>query len=295
LRTALLSRSLFCMVGLAVATYHGECGRALAEAPKIDTEHLFGFLTGTDIGEDGDKEIESETTGRFNKRTGSYSSLSQKLAVEYTPAQNFRLEMGAIFGYHAVSGVSGLDDVRRGAFQGLSLEMRYRLLARERSPFGLAFLAEPHWSRIDDASGQQANQYGAGFAILVDKELIQNRAVAALNFLYEPDTTQSRITGAWSRNATVGVSTALMAQVHPGVLIGAEARYLRAYDSLGLDRFTGHALYFGPNVFVKPSERWRITASWSSQIAGKAVSDPASLDLTNFTRHQVKLRIGYQF
>jgi hypothetical protein len=29
---------------------------------EIDTEHLFGFLTGTDIGEVGEKEVESETT-----------------------------------------------------------------------------------------------------------------------------------------------------------------------------------------------------------------------------------------
>jgi hypothetical protein len=32
---------------------------------EIDTEHLFGFLTGTDIGEVGEKEVESETTGQF--------------------------------------------------------------------------------------------------------------------------------------------------------------------------------------------------------------------------------------
>jgi hypothetical protein len=32
---------------------------------EIDTEHLFGFLTGTDIREVGEKEVESETTGQF--------------------------------------------------------------------------------------------------------------------------------------------------------------------------------------------------------------------------------------
>ena len=294
-RTAPLSRSRFCIVGLALAMLYVGCGRALADTLKFDTEHLFGFLTGTDIGEVGEKEIESETTGQFNKRAGSYAALSQMIALEYTPTQNLRLEMGAILGYHAVSGVAGLEDLRRGAFQGLSFEVRYRLLDRERSAFGLTILAQPHWGRIDETSGQSANQYGTGFAILFDKELIQNRVVAALNLLYEPTATQSRITGAWSRDATAGISTALMIQVYPGVLIGAEARYLRAHDSFGSDNFAGHALFFGPNVYIKPSERWRITAAWSSQVTGKSVDTPASLDLTNFTRHQVKLRIGYQF
>ena len=117
----------------------GEAGPACADVRdnKIDTEHLFGFLTGTDVGEAGDKEIENTTAGRFGKGTGSYRALSHTLALEYVPVENLRLEMGAIGGYHAISGVSDLDDVRRAGFQGLSLEMRYRLLARELAGFGL--------------------------------------------------------------------------------------------------------------------------------------------------------------
>ena len=47
-----------------------------------------------------------------------------------------------------------------------------------------------------------------------------------------------------------------------GVLfVGAEARYLRQYESLGFDAFAGQALFVGPNLFFKPSERWRVTAA----------------------------------
>jgi hypothetical protein len=31
------------------------------------------------------------------------------------------------------------------------------------------------------------------------------------------------------------------------------------------------------------------------QVAGKAVHDPGALDLTNFERHQARLRIAYEF
>jgi hypothetical protein len=280
---------------LATSLGGAQLARADVRYDKIDTEHLFGFLTGTDVGEVGEKELENTTVGRFGKRTGSYSALSHTLALEYVPVENLRLEMGAIGGHHAISGVSDLDNVRRARFQGLSLEIRYRLLARERAAFGLTLLAEPHWARIDETSGQPANQYGADLAVLIDKELIPNRVVAAFNVLYAPEATQSRVTGAWSRDATFGVGAGLMVQVWPGLFMGGEARYLRAYETLGLDGFAGHALFLGPNIFFKPADKWRVTATWAVQVAGHAVNESGPQDLTNFERHQVRLRIGYEF
>jgi hypothetical protein len=282
--------------GLVLVACAGSAGSAHADSSdKIDTEYLFGFVTGTDIGEVGEKEVESTMIGRFSKRTGSYRALSQTLSFEYVPIENLRLEMGTIAGYHAIAGVTDLDDIRRASFQGLSLEIRYRLLERERTGLGLTVLAEPHWARIDETSGQPVNQYGIDLGLLIDKELIPNRLVAAFNVLYTPEIAQSRRTGEWSREANFGLGASVMAQVRPGVFVGAEARYLRAYESLGLDAFAGHALFVGPNVFFKPAERWRVTATWAIQVAGRAVDEPGSLDLTNFERHQVRLRIGYEF
>ena len=262
---------------------------------KIDTEYLFGFVTGTDVGEVGEREFESTTDGRFSKRTGSYRALSQTLALEYVPIENLRLEMGAIAGYHSISGVPELDDVRRASFQGVSLEIRYRVLTREHTGLGLTLLAEPHWARIDETNGQRVNQFGADLGLLIDKELIPNRVVAAFNVLYTPEIARSRLTGEWSREANFGLGTALMAQIRPGLFVGGEARYLRAYESFSLDAFAGHALFVGPNVFFKPAERWRVTVTWAVQVAGRAVDESGSLDLTNFNRHQVRLRIGYEF
>ena len=282
---------------LLFAALFGGAGFARADVAtgKIDTEYLFGFLTGTDIGEVGEREFESTTVGRFGKAAGSYRAGSQVLALEYTPVENLRLEVGAIAGHHRISGVSGLDDVRRTSFQGLSVELRYRLLARERAGLGLAILAEPHWARIDETSGQPVTRYGADLGILIDKELIPNRVVAAFNILYAPEVARSRVTGTWSRDATVGVGTGLMVRVTPGFFVGGEARYLRAYETLGFGDFAGHAVFVGPNVFFKPAAGWRVTATWAMQVAGKAVDQPGPLDLTNFERHQFRMRIGREF
>jgi len=262
---------------------------------KLDTEMMFGFVVGTDIGKVGDKEFESETTAGFGKRGGSYGALAQTLALEYVPIENLRIEVGAILASHAISTVPGLDDQHHVELQGVSFEMRYRLIDRERYGFGLALLAEPHWGRFDETDGQPVNQYGAGFRVMLDKELVQDRIVGAFNLIYDPDVKQSRVTGEWSRESNLGLGAALMARVRPDLFLGAEARYLRAYESLGVDNFVGHAFVIGPNLYYHPFEQLRITATWSVQFAGRAVDDDGPLDLTHFTRHQVRLKVGYEW
>jgi hypothetical protein len=264
-------------------------------AETIDTEHLFAFTIGTDPGELGEKEIEGQTTGRLGKRDGSYTGLSQTLSAEFTPVQNFRLEVSAASIYQDISGVTGLDDRRRGGWQALSLDLRYRLLDRDHTSFGLLIDAEPRWGRIDETTGEPVDQYGIDLVIAVDKELIPNRLVVAFNALYSPEVTRSRVTGITFQESTLGFPTALMAQVRPGIFVGAEARYLRRYEALGLDRFAGHALFIGPTIYANLSEHSWVALAWSTQVAGRSVDDPGRLDLTNFERHQARVLFGFTF
>ena len=264
-------------------------------ADKIDTEHLFVFTIGTDPGELGEKEIEGQSTGRFGKRDGSYTGFSQMFSAEVTPVENLRLEVGAASIYHDISGVTGLDDRRRGGWQALSLDVRYRLLDREQTSFGLLIDAEPRWARIDETSGEPVNHYGIDLSIAIDKEIIPNRVVVAFNMLYGPEVSRSRATGITSHESTLGFSTALMTQVRPGIFFGIEARYFRRYEGLGLDTFAGHAVFLGPTIYANLSERSWIAAGWSTQVAGRAADDPRWLDLTNFERHEARLRFGFSF
>jgi len=270
-------------------------GSIVARADGIDTEHLFGFTIGTDIGELGEKELESNLLSRLGKRTGSYSALSQVLSLEYTANQNLRLEVSAVGAYHDIAGVPGLDDRRRGAFDGLSFDIRYRILERAHARFGLMIDAEPRWSRVDEVSGEPVDRYGVDLALVADKELVPNRIVAAFNLIYLPEIAHSRVTGIWSRQATIGLATALMAQIGPDLFVGTEARYLRSYDGLGLDGFAGHGFFVGPTIYAKLSEHSWILLAWSVQVAGRSVDDPGPLDLRNFERHQATLKFGFTF
>jgi hypothetical protein len=276
-----------------VVTHAEELGKKGEK--EVDTEFIFGFTAGADVGELGEKELEHQTITRVGKRDGSYAALSDQLRAEFVPVANFRFEIGVPVALHSIAGVTGLDDRRQVAFDGLFSEFRYRLLDRERAPFALTIGAEPHWGRVDETTGDPVDNYGGELSIAADRELIKDRVFGALNLVYDPEVTHSRVTGLWQREATLGVLASVTTQVRPGIFVGAEARYLRKYDGLGLDPFAGQALFLGPTMFVRFSRTFAISGAWGIQVAGHAVDVPGSLDLTNFTRHQAMLRLEFNF
>ena len=266
-----------------------------ARAAPIETEHLFGFTIGSDVGEVGERELEGTVTGRFAKRTGTYDAAATTTSVEFVPIKNLRTEFtGAVVAYD-VTGVNGLADQRYAAFGGLSADIRYRILDRATAPFGFAVGAEPHWSRADEATGQPVNQYGVDFVAAADWEIVPERIVAAFNLLYQPETMRSKATGTWSQESLAGVALGVMAQVRSGIFVGGEARYLRKYDGLGLDSLAGQGVFIGPTIYFRISERAWVAAAWSAQVAGNATASVGSLDLVNFERRQARLLFGVNF
>jgi hypothetical protein len=266
-----------------------------ARADDIDTEHMFGFMIGTDIGHVGEREFQTETTGRFARSGGSYRALTQEFEVEFVPARDIRVELGGAFVAHQIYGIPGLEDRRQLTWQGLSLDVRYRFLDRETAPFGLTLAVESHSDRIDETTADRIRNFGAEFTLAFDRELVPNFLVAALNFIYQPEWTRFLASRAAEQEATVGAAIGLMAQIRPGVFLGGEARYLRHYDGIGLSEFEGQALFIGPVAYLQLSERSRLTAAWSVQAWGRPAGSVAALDLVNFERHQARLVFGMNF
>ena len=264
-------------------------------AEPIETEHLFAFTIGSDVGDVGDREIEGSLTGRFSKRTGTYDAGSGTMSAEFVPLSNLRTEFTGVVNAYDISGVTGFADQHETAFGGLSMDIRYRLLDRSSAPFGFAIGAEPHWNRIDDLTGGRVSQYGADLVAAADWEIVRDRIVAAVNLIYQPYTTRFVQTGIRSQEATAGVAGALMAQLRPGVFFGGEARYLRQYDGLGFDNLAGQGFFIGPTVYLKLSDQAWLTMAWSTQAAGHATAIAGSLDLVNFERQQARVLFGVNF
>ena len=52
-------------------------------------------MIGTDVGNPGEREFQTQTTGRFGKGGGTYRALWQEVEIEVVPLPNFRVEVGA--------------------------------------------------------------------------------------------------------------------------------------------------------------------------------------------------------
>ena len=278
--------AIMCLSALLPTCVHAE---------GIDTEHLFGLMIGTDVGNVGEREFQSQTTGRFSKSDGRYRAISQELELEFVPAKNFRIEMGSTFASHDINGVPGFGDRRQLAWQGVSVDLRYRFLDRDAAPVGLTFAVESDADRIDETTAALVRKYGTEMTLAFDRELVPNVAVAALNLIYQPEWTRLLGTGAAEQESTIGAAFGAMAQMRPGFFVGGEARYLRKYEGIGLDEFAGQALFVGPTAYFRLSESSRLTLAWSVQAWGRSARSGPALDLVDFERHQARLVFGVNF
>ena len=271
-------------------------GPDVAEA--ADTEHLFGFTEGSDIGLPGEREAESETSGRFGKRGGRFAAIDSGLALKVPLTSWFRIAPGIAFAHYNISRVPGLDDRSTGGFNGGFVETRLRLFDRAEAPFGLTLNVVPSITRRDGGSGAAARGYGSEFGLLADRDLIPDRLYGAVNVSYNLGTVRTASPSATIRGSGTETSGALAYQVLPGLFIGGEIRYLRSYGGLGLDRLAGQAVYLGPTIYAKLSRHAWMSVAWSRQIAGRSGDDDegsSPLDLAAFDRNQLRVRLGYSF
>jgi hypothetical protein len=280
----------------------GGIGAAGGEA-GVNTRYIFGFTEGADVERYREREIENDTIFRGGKRAGDYFALSNKTELEYGVSDNLLAAFGTFFSYHNIRNVPGLDDRSGANFNGLSGELKYRILDRYNYPFGLGISVEPEWSRVSSGSGRRENSYGLETKLYIDKELIPGTLFGALNLLYEPEVAhvkelnpETGIFRNWERESTFGVSGALAYLVSPGLFVGGEVRYLRQYAGTYLNRFEGDAVFAGPTLSWRFAPRALIQAAYSVQVTGKSLDDPTKhLNLIGFERHQARLRLVVEF
>jgi hypothetical protein len=263
---------------------------------EAESKYMFGFVDGADIGNEGERAIEFETTAEFKRRGGKYSAVEQEIEFEHVVTQNFAYEVSAHFTNHQISGVEGLDDINQTALSGASTKLRYLILGRgPGSPIGLTVSAEPEWSRIDGTDGTQTQDYSTDFRIVADTELIPNRLFLALNVSYVPETAKGATDQSWQNSSGLGLSTALTYRLTPNVAAGAALEYDRAYDGLTFQTFDGHALYLGPTLQVNFGPKMLLAAAFMAQVAGHAAGDPRALDLTNYSQYRANLKFEVEF
>ena len=132
-----------------------------AYAEDIDTEHLFGFTIGTDVGSVGEREFQSQTTGRFSKtaeamgrstRNSNWSSYPSR-----TSGSRWEVPLRPTTSMASPGLMIAISWIGR-AFRWICA---HNLLDRKSAPFGLTFALETRADRYDDVaerlSGQKTN------------------------------------------------------------------------------------------------------------------------------------------
>jgi len=264
---------------------------------QLDSKYLFGsFTRGASVGEEGERAIEPDTRASFGKRGGQYATTLTELELEYTPTDFLQLEIGPTISYYNIRGVPGLEDRNMGVFSGFSATIRSLLIEAGRAPFAVTLSIEPEWLNFEEVTGETVSSYALETKIEADAELIKNRLFYAFNLLYEPEGTITGVnpTG-WDPESVFGVSSALAYQVIPNVVIGADLWYLRHYEGLALNSFSGDAVYLGPTFYWKISPKTLVSASWEAQVAGREINGVSPLNLADFSRQRARLLFEFEF
>ena len=84
------------------------------------------------------------------------------------------------------------------------------------------------------------------------------------------------------------------ARLHRHIYRG-EVWYLRHYDAANLTQFTGDAVMLGPTLYVQFTPKMFMTAAWNTQVWGREVGNPVSLNLAEFQRNRAKLKFAWEF
>ena len=260
----------------------------------LETESLFAFISGSDIGEQGEKHVTFFLDGAFGKRDGKFHALTPKLELGFNPTDRLHVALEVWGDYFKVSNVTGLQNQDRLG-GGVALEFKALLVKRDPSPIGIALIVAPHYANSEHATGERAVHYALEFKLAADMEIVKDRVIAAINLLYEPERVRAAGETEWEKESMLGVTGGIMVRVAKNVFLGAEAQYYRKYEGLFLETFAGHALYLGPAISIKLNEQATFTAGWAIQVAGGAAGDPAWLDLVNFERMRAKAKLHFHF
>jgi hypothetical protein len=283
------------VVILVIGTLFVRADDAKTRTNELDTEHLFGFVEGADIGSKGETEFVIDSSLRASKSAGSFAATASELELKYTAFENLRISAAATLAWYDIAGVTGIADARRAAIQSFSSDARFRVLDRAQAPFGLTVSVSPHRGLVDETSGVRIDHSGAEIQMLADRELVPDHVVGAVNLLFANDRARLLASEGVEHESLLGAGAALAARILPGLWLGSEVRYLRDYTGAVLNAFSGQAVYAGPTVYMRFGRNAFISAAWEFQVRGHAVAAPGGFDLTNFERMQGKLRLGFEF
>lgn len=266
-------------------------------AHGLETEHLFGFVSGSDVHHRGAVIGMVEMVARLNKRDGKYEAFGTKFELAYGVTDSFNAAISLSAARHKINGVTGFINVDNSlAFNGFGGEVRWNLVKRVLpGSVGVTLHLEPVVQRYDELSGLRGRKYGSENKLIFDTELVADTLFAGFNLQYEVERVLESGETEWEKGSKLGFAFGLTGRVAENLYLGFNLQYQRAYEGLTFGAFAGEALYLGPTLFAKIGDKGFLSLAWNRQVWGAEEGNPARLDLANFERDLFRMRAGIHF
>lgn len=271
----------------------------------------FGFASGSDVNDLGQRTAAVEYDGAFGTRMGRSWSHLGRAQVEFSPIRCLDMTAWATGAWsRAKADPTGVVD--RSRVFAIGYETKYKLLGRDAHGFGLTVSVEPSAAfgrlRSYDPSSPTAfrwsqRAYTNTFKLILDKELLRDRLYAAFNVENAASFTRANAFdcatnsgSGYCKGSALNLRAALALKLADDIFVGVDGAHQRVYDGAFLNRHPGWAWFAGPNALWQIRDGMSLSAAWAQQISGKAPGQTGGrLNLDQFNRTIVKTKLAVDF
>ena len=265
-------------------------------SPAHADENIFAYSYGSETLPAGGTEAYLWATDRRGAGAGDYDAQDYKLELEHGITNHLQGSVYLNFTSHHIEGLEpALEDRDRDfAWNGVQASLKYALSSPYTDGLGVAVYLEPGYARYSGTSGEREDQLTLEAKLLLQKNFMQDRLIWVGNVTAEQEFAHEA-GGEWEHELEFELSSGLAYNVAPGWHLGVEGRYTSAYENFP-DEFerADYALFAGPTVHYA-NRRWWATLSYQSQVAGGPNIRSDSLNLGDYQRREIRLKLGYNF
>lgn len=235
-------------------------------------ESLFGYIYTTDSLPKGQAEYEQWLTLRTGKARGTYRSLDVRNELEYgvTDRLSASLYLNSSWlknanVYDAEDPSQNLPDSDRYDINGMSVELKYRLLSPYVDPIGLSVYLEPELEVRDQQTGLDQIGKALEFRLILHKTYLDDTLTIASNIMFEPE--WERANGFTNKELWFEFTAGVSYRIVSNWWLGLEFRNHREFPDFDFGNQEHSAFFLGPNVHYGTKDFW-VTLTVLPQIAG---------------------------
>jgi hypothetical protein len=257
---------------------------------------LFGVTRPVEGGNRGSRGVAFEFAHSSDEREGGYWSAARNMRFSFMALEN---PADAVSPWARSVRTHDVPTLGAAAarFDGFAGEVSYRFLERgPTNPFAAAISVEPRVARIDALTGESGRAQGAEARLALDAVLSPGRLYGAFNVNYGFNTQRAFGFGEqWADSSGTTVSGAVTYQFTDRLFGGVEGRWLTSFSGALLNEQMGWAVFAGPTMQLKVSDRSALNLMWTPQLTGSLAGGKGPLDADTGERQEFRARFATSF